>query len=135
VETERVRLLRHCHGPVDPAAPVLVSEVDPEPHEASRGCERRTWPYRRFAEEIILAAGSQAELVVVPERDLPADMLLTATMSQHLLGDATEARTMLGWEEADPRTALRNTVEWNIANPPARPDLAFAPDDLRSTGP
>jgi nucleoside-diphosphate-sugar epimerase len=92
-------------------------------------CERRTWAYRRFAEEIVGAAGSSAELVGVPESELPADLLLTANMSQHLLGDAAKARRMLGWEETDPRTALRTTVQWNLVHPPAATDPDFSADD------
>jgi nucleoside-diphosphate-sugar epimerase len=102
--------------------------------DAARGevlnvCEQRTWPYRRFAEEIVRAAGSRAELVAVAEPDLPADMLLTASMSQHLLGDAAKARAVLGWEETDPIAALAITVEWNLAHPPPSPDPDFSADD------
>ncbi len=102
--------------------------------DAARGeifnvCEHRTWPYRRFAEEIARAAGSSTELVRVPESELPADLLLTAGMSQHLLGDAAKARRMIGWEETDPRAALATTVEWNLAHPPASSDPDFSADD------
>ena len=97
--------------------------------EACNLCERRTWPYRRFAEEIVTAAGSSAELVVVPEADLPLDMFLTTTPSQHLLGDPTKARRLLGWEETDPREALGRSVAWNLSHPPASPDPDFSADD------
>jgi nucleoside-diphosphate-sugar epimerase len=107
----------------------LALETDAARGEPFNVCERRTWSYRRLAEEIVGAAASGAELVVVPETDLPGDMLLTATLSQHLLGDPTKARGMLGWEETDPREALARTVEWNLAHPPAAPDPDFSADD------
>jgi nucleoside-diphosphate-sugar epimerase len=92
-------------------------------------CEGRTWAYRRFAEEILRAAGSDAELVRVPEAMLPDDMLLTRSLSQHLLGDAGAARSALGWEETDPRVALTRTVTWHLSHPPADPDSDFSADD------
>jgi nucleoside-diphosphate-sugar epimerase len=107
----------------------LALETDAATGEIFNVCEHRTWPYRRFAEEIIRAAGSDAELVAVPEAALPGDMLLTAGLSQHLLGDAAKARRVLGWEETDPHEALSRTVEWHLAHPPASPDPDFSGDD------
>jgi nucleoside-diphosphate-sugar epimerase len=107
----------------------LALHADVARGEVFNLCERRTWPYRRFAEEIVGAAGSNAELVAVPESELPADLLLTASMSQHLLGDSAKIRGMLVWEETDPVAALVRTVEWNLAHPPASPDPDFSADD------
>ena len=108
----------------------LALETDAARGEIFNVCEHRTWPYRRFAEEIVGAARSSAELVGVPESVLPGDMLLTASLSQHLLGDPAKVRRILGWEETDPRAALAKTVEWNLAHPPASPDPDFSADDL-----
>lgn len=107
----------------------LAIETDTVAGELFNCCERRTWPYRRFAEEIMEASGSLAELVDVPESALPPDLLLTASFSQPLLGDSTKARRLLSWEETDPVAALRKTVDWHLAHPPARVDLDFAADD------
>ena len=92
-------------------------------------CESETWDYAEFAAQIVAAAGSDAALIRVPGRVLPADMLITATFRQDLLADATLGRDALGWEETDRVQALEQSVQWEIDHPPANPDLDFDPDD------
>jgi hypothetical protein len=36
---------------------------------------------------------------------------------------------MLGWEETDPMEALRRSVGWHLAHPPAGDDDGFDGDD------
>lgn len=110
----------------DAVARVLTHDA---PGEAFNVCERRTWTYRRFVELILEAAGSDARLVTVPDSALPPDLLMTASVRQHLLGDADKARQRLGWEDTDPWEALVRTVEWDLAHPPADGDLDVAADD------
>jgi nucleoside-diphosphate-sugar epimerase len=92
-------------------------------------CERRTWTYRRFAELILVASGSGAELVTVPDALLPSDLLITGSLRQHVLGDSGRARARLGWEETDPLVALARTVAWSLEHAPADRAFDAGPDD------
>lgn len=101
--------------------------------------EAATPSIRLFAERILAAAGSRAELVTVPDAALPADLRITRAGTQALLADATKARQRLGWRESDPADALRRSVEWHLQHPPAQhvpsrhppaaPEDGFAADD------
>jgi nucleoside-diphosphate-sugar epimerase len=91
--------------------------------------ERRAPSVALWARMILDAAGSDAELVTVPDAALPEDLDLTASIPQHLVCDSTKARTMLGWEETEPMDALRRSVTWHLANPPAGDDPGFDADD------
>ena len=91
--------------------------------------ERRSPSVALWARMILEAAGSDAELVTVPDEALPEDLGLTTAIAQHLVCDSTKARTMLGWEETDPMDALRRSVAWHLANPPAGDDPGFDADD------
>jgi nucleoside-diphosphate-sugar epimerase len=82
--------------------------------------ERRTPTMALRARWILDAAGAtDTELVRVPDDALPPDLGLLATIDQPLLVSSDKARARLGWEESDPLDALRTTVEWHLANPPA----------------
>lgn len=92
-------------------------------------CEDRTYSVRMWARMILEAAGSDAELVSVPDRLLAEDLTETGNMSQHITATAAKARALLGWQTSDPLESLRVTVLWHLANPPPEPDLDFAADD------
>lgn len=96
--------------------------------------ETRTYPMGQWARLILEAAGSDAELVRVPDDALPEDLGLLGTIPQHLLVDSAKARRELGFTDTDPRAALRDTVAWHLANPPDGDDPGFEADDeaLRS---
>ena len=91
--------------------------------------ERQTASMRLWAEQILRAASSQAQLVRVDDSVLPPDLQSTGTVSQHLLADAAKAGRVLGWIHADPSDGLQQSVRWHLANPPAEPDPDFDPDD------
>ena len=55
--------------------------------------------------------------MTVPDDELPADLSITGTLSQHLVMDATKARNMLGWSESDPVGNLRRSIRWHLDNP------------------
>lgn len=92
-------------------------------------CERRTAPVVLWATQILHAAGSEAELVRVPEDLLPEDMGETATIAQHLMVDSTKARELVGYTDTEPLEAVRRSVAWHLANPPERDDPGFDADD------
>jgi nucleoside-diphosphate-sugar epimerase len=92
-------------------------------------CEDRSYSIGLWSRMILEAAGSDAELVRVPDGVLPEDLKPTGTMSQHIAATARKARQMLGWTTSDPEQTLRATVRWHLEHPPAQPDLDFSADD------
>ena len=59
--------------------------------------------------------------VVVPDEGAPADLKIRGNLRQHWIVDSGRIRRELGYRERVPRVeALRRTVEWERANPPAR---------------
>jgi nucleoside-diphosphate-sugar epimerase len=91
--------------------------------------ETRTYPMGQWAEMILDAAGSDAELVRVRDDQLPEDLGVTAAIPQHLLVDSGKARRMLGFADTDPREALGTTVAWHLEHPPPGEDPGFDADD------
>lgn len=75
---------------------------------------------RRILEAAAAAgAGPTAELVRVPDDALPDDLGILGSVAQPLLVSSDKARRLLGWDESDPDEALRRSVEWHLAHPPA----------------
>jgi nucleoside-diphosphate-sugar epimerase len=91
-------------------------------------CETRTWSFRQWSERIADAAGWEGEFVTVADDSVPADMHLTRSFDQHLLFDASKARSMLGWADIDPDVRLQSSVDWHLAHPPEG-DTDFRDDD------
>jgi nucleoside-diphosphate-sugar epimerase len=109
----------------------LALESDATTAEVLNLGEARTWSMGLWARHVLEAAGSDAELVRVPDVLLPDDLKLLGTVSQHLLVDSSKARDLLGWTETDPHEALHRSVAWHLANPPqdAAADADFGADD------
>lgn len=80
--------------------------------------ETSTWPIRLLATKIAKAAGSDIEFVTVDDSQLPPDLEITGYIAQPLLLDSHKLVSDLGWTPADPVTALRRSVEWEISHPP-----------------
>jgi nucleoside-diphosphate-sugar epimerase len=92
--------------------------------------EERTWTIRLWAQRIVEAAQSDAELVEVPDDVLPPDMSLSASrLTQHVLISTARARALLGYTDSDPMTALRSSVGWHLRHPPDDPEVDFTADD------
>jgi len=92
-------------------------------------CEDRTYSMRMWARMIIDAAGSDAELVQVPDAALPEDLDLTGNVLQHIAASSRKARAAFGWTTSDPFETLRTTVRWHLEHPPANADADFSADD------
>lgn len=107
----------------------LALESDRAGGEVFNVAERRTATVGLWARQILEAAGSDAEVVRVPDESLPDDLGITGTIEQHLLIDSTKARSVLQWTETDPTDALRRSVEWHLAHPPDEADADFSDDD------
>ncbi len=88
-------------------------------------------------EEILAAAGHEAELVRVADDLLPEDLQLTAEIPQPWLVSSAKARERLNWIHAPWRDCARKSVAWHLANPPRSGDVdpAFSVDEtaLQST--
>ena len=107
----------------------LALESDDAKGEIFNLGETRTYPMSQWAEMILEAAGSDAELVRVRDDQLPDDLGVTGTIPQHLLVSSAKAQRMLGFTDTDPREALKTSVEWHLANPPQIEDPGFDADD------
>ena len=107
----------------------LTLESDAARGEILNLGETRTYPMGQWAQMILDAASSEAELVRVPDDKLPDDMGLTGSIAQHLLVDSAKAREMLGWTDTDPRETLHRSVAWHLANAPEGASEDFGTDD------
>jgi nucleoside-diphosphate-sugar epimerase len=82
-----------------------------------------------WIQEILAAAGHEAELVRVQEDHLPEDLGFTAEFPQPLVVDASKAADELGWVHAPWRECVAKSVKWHLANPP-RESSNFDDDDV-----
>ncbi|TDC45364.1 hypothetical protein E1281_30550 [Actinomadura sp. KC345] len=108
-------------GHVDDLATGVLSALDTRAADGKTFNlgELQTWPLSTWFEQIIEAAGADAELVRVPDGALPADLALTAAPAQHLLFSTARAQAVLGWAPRDPAERVAESVRWHLANPPA----------------
>lgn len=106
----------------------LALEAD-APGEVFNLGEDASYPMGAWTRMILDAAGSEAELVRVPDDVLPEDLGLTGAVPQHLLVDSGKARRELGWTTTPHREALAASVGWHLAHPPEEPDPDLSADD------
>lgn len=108
----------------------LAAEQPEQAGEVFNLGEERSWSVRLWAERILEAAQSDAELVDVADDALPADMSLTSgRLSQHVLVSTARARAVLGYTDSEPMTALRSSVGWHLQHPPDGDASDFSADD------
>jgi nucleoside-diphosphate-sugar epimerase len=85
--------------------------------------EARALSTAEWVRQIGRAAGWQGQVLTVPKDRLPAHLVSDIDTGQDLVADTTRIREELGYEEIVPRDeALRRTIDWQRANPPARFD-------------
>ena len=115
----------------DVAASVRLVLESPDANGVYNVGEPSTLTVRLWAEKILEAAGSEAELVRVPDDALPEDLGMTAAMGQHLLTDSARLRYELGWKNTALPDAIAESVAWHLAHPPQNePDLSVDEDAL-----
>lgn len=107
----------------------LALESDAAIGEVFNIAETTTYPMGEWVQMILDAAGSDAELVEVPDDKLPEDMGMTGAMPQDLWVSSEKARNVLGFADTDPREALRVSVKWHLDDPPQGDDGTFDADD------
>jgi nucleoside-diphosphate-sugar epimerase len=79
--------------------------------------------------QILAAAGHEAELVTVPDAEVPEDLEMTRDHAQHMLFDNHKARDLLGWRPGDPESSVAASVRWHLAHPPPDANPDFTADD------
>jgi len=84
---------------------------------------------RLWFEEILRAAGHEAELVRVPQELLPEDLGISGEISQHWIVDSGRAAAELGWAHAPWRECVARSVRWHLDNPPPEAEGDFAADE------
>jgi nucleoside-diphosphate-sugar epimerase len=107
----------------------LALESDAAAGEIFNITETTTYPMGEWVRMILEAAGSDAELVEVPEDRLPEDMGMTGTIPQDLWVVSDKARRVLGFTDSELAQTLRESVAWHIENPPKVDDPGFDADD------
>jgi nucleoside-diphosphate-sugar epimerase len=79
------------------------------------------------------AAGWDGEVVTVPQDFIPSHLATGADYEHHLFTDTSRIRAELGFDERVSREeALRRTVSWERANPPAKvfpAEIEYAAED------
>jgi nucleoside-diphosphate-sugar epimerase len=100
-----------------------------DPGEVFNLAEQECVPIRGWIEEILAAADHDAELVRVPDHEVPDDLFPTTAISQDWQLDATKAADLLGWTHAPWRKCVHRSVRWHLANPPEDADADFSEDD------
>lgn len=100
-----------------------------DPGEVFNLAEPASVPIREWIEQILVAAEHAAELVQVPEDQVPDDMFLTRSIPQDWLVDSTKAADRLGWTHAPWQGCVHRSVRWHLANPPDDAGTDFTEDD------
>lgn len=103
-------------------APELARGIRLAAESAAEGevynlAEQTCAPIRLWIEQILAAAGHEAELVRVPDDELPEDLAITGEIAQPWLMDATKAAQQLGWVHAPAEECVAKSVRWHLANP------------------
>jgi nucleoside-diphosphate-sugar epimerase len=113
----------------DVAAAVLAALDNPLARgEVLNIGEDRTATFADWVRQILAAADHTAELVTVPDSQLPDDLALTRGFGQHMLASSAKASRLLGWHPGDPGENVGRSVRWHLAHPPE--DTGdFAADD------
>lgn len=89
-------------------------------------CETEFFGELDWARKIAAAINWSGELVVLPYDKTPKHLLWPGNTAQHLVVSSERIRKELGYRELLPREeAIRRTIEWERANPPAEPTAQF----------
>lgn len=91
-----------------------------------------------WTERLGRAAGWNGRVVILPSERIPKHLANDMNTNQLLVTDTTRIRTELGYAEpTPPEEALRRTIEWERANPPAKIDpeaYDYASEDAALAG-
>jgi nucleoside-diphosphate-sugar epimerase len=111
----------------DVAAAVALAAASPQ--AAGRiynVCEAESFGELEWARKIAAAANWNGEFIVLPHDKTPKHLLWPGNTAQHVVASSERIRNDLGYRELVPREeAIRRTIEWDRANPPATPLAQF----------
>jgi len=83
-------------------------------------CEDESFSELDWARKIAAATNWSGEIVVLPHDRTPKHLLWPGNTAQHVVATSERIRKELGYRELLPREeAIRRTIEWERANPPA----------------
>ncbi|HEY1527198.1 MAG TPA: NAD-dependent epimerase/dehydratase family protein [Candidatus Angelobacter sp.] len=90
-------------------------------------CEAESFGELDWARKIAAATSNwSGEFVVLPHDRTPKHLLWPGNTAQHVVASSERIRKELGYRELLPREeAIRRTIEWERANPPAQPVAQF----------
>ncbi|HKV93353.1 MAG TPA: NAD-dependent epimerase/dehydratase family protein [Candidatus Angelobacter sp.] len=89
-------------------------------------CEAEFFSELEWAKKIAAATGWSGEFVVLPHDRTPKHLLWPGNTRQHIVASSERIRKELGYRELVPREeAIRRTIVWERANPPAQPLAQF----------
>lgn len=84
--------------------------------------DRPVWSSEEWVRLIAAATGWSGSIVILPPESTPSHLQVTQNMQQHLVGDSSRIRDILGYTDIiDPNEAIRRTIEWESAHPPDLP--------------
>lgn len=113
------------HGYVENVADAIALAVTDERASGRiyNVCEPFTYSMAEWIEKIGEAAGWQGRIVRVPQGRLPEPLRWGINAAQHIVVDSSRIRRELGYtERVDINEAIRRTVAWERAHPPAKID-------------
>jgi nucleoside-diphosphate-sugar epimerase len=104
---------------VDDVASAVLAAIDTRAGDgmALNIGESTTVPIGVWYQQILDAAGSEAELVRVPDAAVPEDLALSTSHLQHILVSVERARDVLGWQAGDPVQRVSQSVSWHLEHP------------------
>jgi nucleoside-diphosphate-sugar epimerase len=89
-------------------------------------CEADSFGELDWARKIAAATSWTGEFVVLPHDRTPKHLHSPGNTAQHLVASSDRIRKELGYRELLPREeAIRRTIAWERANPPAAPAAQF----------
>jgi nucleoside-diphosphate-sugar epimerase len=88
--------------------------------------EQTSYSELEWAQRVAAAAGWNGEITIVAPEQMPVHLRVPANFHQHWTVDTTRIRAELGYTERVPvDVAVRQTIAWERANPPAVPLAAI----------
>jgi nucleoside-diphosphate-sugar epimerase len=111
----------------DVGAAVALAATSPQaPGRVYNVCETESFGELEWARKIAAATRWDGEFVTLPPDKTPKHLLWPGNTAQHLVASSDRIREELGYGELLSRDeAIRRTIEWDRANPPAMPTAQF----------
>jgi nucleoside-diphosphate-sugar epimerase len=123
-----VAALRMPRGYVEDmgAALALVAASPQSAGRIYKVCEDESFSELDWARKISMAVGWTGKFVMLPHDRTPKHLHWPGNTAQHLVASSERIRKELGYRELLPREeAIRRTITWERANPPAQSTAQF----------